>query len=180
MSQPDFILVNITEFLAENIETYIDDHWLPGTTCLTSGEYHQLIRIKNAACSYGFRAERGDTDVLQRKPKRPAEPADRRNSVRQRRTFSRGERDVCAPVVTFKDAEQRRIQLIKTAFEDNSALGSLDDEHEKELPSWNDHVSIRIILSDESSFVMNGLGVLLTGKSDYRNKISDDNYLPHN
>lgn len=170
MSQAELILVNITEFLAANIETYIDDHRLPDTSFLTGDEYHQLIRIKNAACLHGFRAERGDTGALQYVPKRPAEPTGRRCTVRQNRTFSRGDREVCAPVVTFKDAEQRRIQLIKAAFEDKSTLCSLEDRGEKEEPCGKGHVSIIINFSDESSFVINGLGIPLTGNSDYRSK----------
>jgi hypothetical protein len=162
-SDSELLLVNIADFLSQNIGIYVHDRVStdvskPIAAFLTYDEQSQLIRVKNAALAHGFRSEASVVRI----PVKPQMPSRGRSFSRRQCSFSSEQREVCEEVVTYKDAQREKLQLIR-ALEDIEA----QKEHELcAIPSTSprdNNLSLRVDFPDESSFILRGLRIPLSG-----------------
>jgi hypothetical protein len=164
------VLNSLSNFISENIKTYqkgTDGTSRPIYGKLCNEEFNLIVRIRNAAKIYGFNILNDDSFTAQMSSNEKSSKI-----IQAKPNFCIAKRDICEPVVTFKEAEKKKLEILQRYYENlNSEKNSMSSDHTVSIDSSSPYENLtsvtkrklRIHLPDDSILESNNLIDKLTG-----------------
>ena len=161
------VLDSLSNFISGNIKTYqkgIDGTSRPLYGKLCNEEFNLIVRIRNAAKIYGFNILNNDSFTAQNFSNEKSSKI-----IQAKPKFCIAKRDICEPVVTYREAEKKKLEILQRYYENlNSEKNSnhtvsIDSSSPYENLTSVTKRKLRIHLPDDSILESNNLIDKLTG-----------------